>query len=349
MDGFNAQKPGQLFGGRRVRSIHLAVGDFDALILGTSRTYALSTRHPFFGEERTYGAILRQTSMVELGLVFDYAVRHQRLQTVVIGLDFLTFSGRRGKVADFSLSGFAGYSPWWLLAKTLPNGQTLGLSFRTLGINRGFIAPSSESIAMEEMLGAYRDDARGAFKLQIKRFLVSPTLYGCYLYDRKRVSLLGQMIRVAQAEGIRVVLFISPVHALQLETMRALNLFGTFEQWKRDVTLVVGQRATLWDFSGYNRFTTEPLPEDKSPMRWYRESSHYREELGDLVLDRLADPGAGPADFGTQLTPGNVESHLRRIRRARERYASAHARELAMVRAITQESEPERRLRCDWR
>jgi hypothetical protein len=69
----------------------------------------------------------------------------------------------------------------------------------------------------------------------------------------------------------------------------------------------------LGDFSGYNSMTTEPVPpsgDTTSRMKWYWESSHYRKELGDLVLDRLLEyEGTGraiPVDFGILLTRDNL-------------------------------------------
>ena len=348
LPGFNAEKPhGHKLGQRVVKSVHLALGDYDAWVLGTSRAGALfSPEHPFFRSERVYNAALMQSSMVEIAHVFDYAARHQDLDTVLIGLDFAAFNARRRTSGDFSESGFAGHSPWWLLAKSLPSGQTLELSFHTLAINLGLESPSDEASVMAEILGEYANDARVAFRFSIRYFLRRPDLYGCYLYDRERVEILGRIVRAARAGGARVVLLISPVHALQLETMRAVDLFEAFEQWKRDLTAVVGAEAPLWDFSGYNAFTTEPLPEEKGPMRWYTESSHYRPELGQVVLDRLAEPDGGPSDFGTRLTRANVESHLESTRTARERYAADHPERLEMIATWAVELEPERLRRC---
>jgi hypothetical protein len=84
----------------------------------------------------------------------------------------------------------------------------------------------------------------------------------------------------------------------------------------------------LWDFSGFTELTTEPFPplgDKETKMRWYWESSHYKKELGDLVLDRMFDykhpDREVPKDFGVLLTPENIESHLAWIREGRERWA----------------------------
>jgi hypothetical protein len=65
----------------------------------------------------------------------------------------------------------------------------------------------------------------------------------------------------------------------------------------------------LWDFSGYSSVTTEALPElgSRAEMRFYRDSSHFKDVVGDFVLDRLfglSHPRRPvPLDFGVRLTP----------------------------------------------
>jgi hypothetical protein len=75
-------------------------------------------------------------------------------------------------------------------------------------------------------------------------------------------------------------------------------------------------------------------------MRWYWESSHYKKELGDLVLDRVfgyAHPGRTVnEDFGVRLSSGNIEPHLERIRDERARWLAESAGEAAEIHAAAQ-------------
>jgi hypothetical protein len=63
-------------------------------------------------------------------------------------------------------------------------------------------------------------------------------------------------------------------------------------------------------------FTTEsvPISGDNTTMLWYWESSHYKKDLGDLVLDRIfdySDIGRRVSDdFGVRLTSENISSHF---------------------------------------
>jgi hypothetical protein len=94
----------------------------------------------------------------------------------------------------------------------------------------------------------------------------------------------------------------------------------------------------LWDFSGYNDITTEMVPaneDSKTRMRWYWESSHYRTETGDMILNRMFQIASGEStqgsDFGVLLNRATLEAHLSSIRLARQRYAEQRPQEVAEV------------------
>ena len=102
----------------------------------------------------------------------------------------------------------------------------------------------------------------------------------------------------------------------------------------------------IWDFSGYNSLTTEPVPplgDTETRMHWYFESSHYQKSLGDLVLDRIFDhqePGRTvPDDFGILLTSATLEAHLAQIRADRKRWRKAHPEDVAEIEALQTEGE----------
>jgi hypothetical protein len=149
---------------------------------------------------------------------------------------------------------------------------------------------------------------------------------------------LVEFVKMCRAHRIRIVLIIYPYHAHVLELFDAADLWRGFEDWKRElVALLVREvpddaksgNATLWDFSGFNPYTTEPVPAEgdlAKSMRWYRDPGHFTRELGDLVLARiLPQRSTEDADkFGVLLTPKNVEESLARIVQERGLYRDEH-------------------------
>jgi hypothetical protein len=136
-----------------------------------------------------------------------------------------------------------------------------------------------------------------------------------YKLSQERLLLLKSIIDSCQQKGIALTIFISPSHATDMEGLHALGLWSEFEQWKREVSKI----APIWDFSGYNSITTEPIAKN---MKYYLDSSHYRKETGDLILNRLLSyqENTVPEDFGVLMTPENIEAHLAKIRSDRENW-----------------------------
>src|SRR5204862_7431594 len=74
---------------------------------------------------------------------------------------------------------------------------------------------------------------------------------------------LAKILDRAAERGISVQLFITPVHARQLEVYRMLGLWEALENWKHAVARVAEgnhwrnthQRFTVWDFTDYSRLT----------------------------------------------------------------------------------------------
>jgi hypothetical protein len=160
-------------------------------------------------------------------------------------------------------------------------------------------------------------------------------------YDAERLALLREALDEASSAGVEVKIFISPIHALLIETMDRMGIAALYAQWKRDLVAMIegvnqahpsSQPIQLWDFGDYNTVNTErvPRPGDAAPMRGYWEPSHYRREIGDLVLARMLGRGAAalPDDFGVLLTPDTIERQEGRIRVARAAYRAANGADI---------------------
>jgi hypothetical protein len=145
---------------------------------------------------------------------------------------------------------------------------------------------------------------------------------------------LERIVALARKHRIDVTFVIYPYHAHILEMFHRTGLYPVFELWKKHLADIVSDATArnasgcrLWDFSGYNAYSTEyvPAPKDRSTtVQWYWESGHFKRELGDRVLARLFE-GGDPA-FGTCLGPGNVDEHNARLRDARAHYLLDTAR-----------------------
>lgn len=160
---------------------------------------------------------------------------------------------------------------------------------------------------------------------------------------------LREILAEARSRGTRLHIYLSPSHARMSEMIAYDGRWELFEEWKRKVTAVVAEDAAahpdapvpLWDFSGYNSVTTEPLPPEGAPAgswKYYLDTVHFSRVTADLMVDRMFDfHEAGrviPDDFGIRLTPANVEQVIADTRVAKARYEAARQDEIAALHAI---------------
>jgi len=164
-------------------------------------------------------------------------------------------------------------------------------------------------------------------------------------------QIFEKLLTFCENNKIDLKLFISPTHARTLKIIHLIGLWGDFERWKKMLVSNVDElspNTTLWDFSGFSTITTEPFPklnDTQKQMKWYWESSHYKKEVGNMILDKLFSlPGKGPtpADFGVQLLPQNIDDHLKTINSERKQYEQLFPDEITELKELIKETEKKR-------
>ncbi|MCE3263018.1 MAG: hypothetical protein K0R43_2097 [Pseudoduganella sp.] len=141
---------------------------------------------------------------------------------------------------------------------------------------------------------------------------------------------------------IRWRLYVNPTHAMTIDALYRAGRGAQYENWLAALA-AMGQRvraagcdARIYDFAGFNGVTSEPVPRegDRSDMRNYWETSHYREHVGRAILARLAGGPAGPDGFGAELEPATVGKRIAALRAARGAYLSTHPYEAGLAQRV---------------
>ncbi len=151
-------------------------------------------------------------------------------------------------------------------------------------------------------------------------------------------TVMGQLDKVTEnfcEYGTQLRFFIQPNHALS--ELHYLSQWEKRENWQRALVKLVDKRKAhgcdirLIDFSGFNDITAEEIPQKtgRDTMRYYWEQSHYRSEVGRMVLAKLfsVDRKAEPSEFGVELNGKVIEQHLENMRLSRDRYLKSHPME----------------------
>ncbi len=334
-----------------------------ALIFGTSReNHGIDPNHSGWpvASQRAYNFAMDAANMADIERLFEHASHVTQLKEVVIALDFLNmFDGSVPGAENFDTSLLVSDQHSALAASF--NAARYFVSWPMLRDSLRTVLHQDPALIDFESSG--RRTAR-VFEGAAKRFGQHHMFeYSEIKYLRARLPLpparrylprdadgptlrhLARILDRAADAGIGVRLYITPVHARQLEVYRTLGLWETLEQWKQDVLLTArgaGMRSThqefqVWDFADYSTLTTESVPGEADPqvrMQWYWESSHYRKPLGDRVLDRIfAVPGSGvPDDFGALLNglpQHDLQRYLEAVRERGATYRATHPADVA--------------------
>jgi hypothetical protein len=319
-------------------------GDWQVIILGSSRAESgLPADHPFLTTNRACNLSLTAARFPELVAALDFASRHNRLEHVILCLDFYMFSSGSRWLDNFAESRFNpdlnlfSYYCKQLLGRawTDRTWDTIGRRLRgykpvpqaTRGFHSHNLGPGT---SQRELFSRVMRVLGVGYRRQ--------TLDPAYLEEFRKV------VRVCRQQKIDLQVAIMPVHALDLELLYANGRWNEFEQWKQGLVRVLAEEGVegkfgLWDFTGYAGPPAEPVPPEgdvKSRMKFYFENSHCTPVLGSLMLDAIYG-GAETNGVGIKLNRSNVNARLAQILQERAAYARTNASEIAWAERILAE------------
>ncbi len=342
MVGINKIKPEKRKQVRLFKAIAVARLKPQMVFLGSSRTeFGLSTSHPVLRQfQPAYNLALPSPNMYEVRRYLEHAIANNQLQQVVLGIDFFMFNVFLANTPDFNENRLEKteitlqdtinsiYSIDVLLASLVtvrhnhqkPNGLDYFYPDGSRTENRDIIFGNQP---MRKIMRA---------GLQRNTFLAKQNPARRYQLSQKNLNELQTIVNLCREHQINLKIFISPAHATHWESIRVGGFWPVFEQWKREIVKIY----PIWDFSGYNSITTEPISDD---MKNYLDSSHYTQAIGNLILNRIFQTNQEkvPSDFGILITPENVESHIQRIQQDRAVWAEKHPEEVKFVQKLKPE------------
>jgi len=312
-----------------------------SIILGSSRAETgVAPAHPGWKFQPVYNLGLSDAGLYEMKRYFDHACAVSEIRQALLLLDFTAFLPGGKPAPDFREQRIQKlYWEDYLLG--LCSWDAVEGSFATWSGMPGqkrYLPDGSRDPAAEDERVRSKGGVRKAFEMVEGRF--TRTAPENVRLDEGMKKLFREIMATARQHKVDLRLAVTPVHARYLEMLDRAGSGAIFEEWKRVITRMVEEEAAssglpafaLLDFSGYNSFTTEPVP-DKGLGRYYLEGSHFNKELGNELLNRLfGDPAAlKPGEFGFPLTSSRIEEHLAADRAARDLYRRERAAELATL------------------
>lgn len=360
--GINGIKHGFLRNPRIAKAYSVTRYKPHTVILGTSRTEsAIDPGHPFFGGQPAYNLAFSGGSVYEMYRYLQHVSAIGSVRRVVVSVDFFQFKqetqwlspdfsedrlaiDREGRLAPFpwgdvlslAMSGSALKESWWSIRHQKRGGRA---DYR----DNGYREDSSDIPEILRKHNGQREEFINSERGYAKVYgtLVNP------VESSKTVAYnpyddVERILAWTRAKNMEVLFVIPPVHARHLEVIYQLGLWSKFDDWRRRLVQLIAADSSagcrLWDFSGYNAITAEDVPPlgSKTPMKWWRESSHATSATGNLMMDAIQGRAVGEVggSFGTCLYSANVEEALARTRQERDAWRSRHPGEVAEIAAV---------------
>lgn len=299
-----------------------------SIVLGTSRAeYGYDPTHPYFIQP-SYNLAVSGSSMYETRLYLEWALKQGKLQKVLLITDYRMFN----LVQQKSVSDLETYFQNNNIYSYLLSADTFKDTLLTvIGSSK---IPSYLGNGQREHFHNWDNILQNGGHLETmqkdeaKYYKDFPTNYTYRDTGNSSFFDFEKIVELCYQNNIELDIVFGPSHIRQWEALNYYLGYENWLKWKKDIVLSVNKSAQQFnktpfkivDFSVYHALTSEKVPTDKTTqMKYHWEASHYKHELGMIVLDRLTGKN-NFLDFGTELNLENIDSHLQNLQQDRTHF-----------------------------
>jgi len=354
LSDFNANKPDYINYLRLTHAYRVERLKPECVLLGTSRTgRGLSPEHSALAHLKCYNMALPAMSMYEMRRYLQHVQAIQPQKLVILAVELRMFnpeSDSSDTLFDTRLRvDSEGHRQFNLFSTQLPDLVSSLISLSALQASlttirkqswikdtlaaNGYWRPLTNQVDHAKMFIAFtRKSAEQFEEMKLKEDIF-----------HKNLEELRLLLRESYDLGTDVKLIIHPSHAWHWQTLWFSGLWPRFETMKRKMLSINAEEAVraghkaypVWDFSGSYSTALELIPEKQvETMHWFWEPVHYKNALGDIVLDQVMNEDMNHSkktDFGVRLDEAGLEDHLTRLRNLQKQYAANYPDQIAQI------------------
>lgn len=288
IEGFNAAKSERREQNYLFKAADLINQQPEVMLMGSSRAaFGLNPAHPVFAEQGyagVYNAALTGGHLYAQRRYIEHAIHNNpKLKLIIWGVDFFAFAESVGLPASFDDNRLG--------VRQLPVGDVVNAlwsldafqaSAATVMSNmrRPYYQPyyaNGQLTAMDMAEQVQRKGMMHRFEQSLRLYLNHPTRFKRYKPSQKAWQDFETTLKEAKEAGIEVRLFISPVHLLLLEAMKARGVYTLYTDWVDRISAL----PAFYDVQIGVDVRAEKLADE---MSFYWDVSHYRQNVGDQVL-----------------------------------------------------------------
>jgi hypothetical protein len=328
-------------------------GDYDSLIVGSSRARDifcpdLTALYP--GQDiRCYNGGMAHADFSMARRLLVHANTVTPLKRAIIALDFFGFNTGYtpfDKTDAERFLGQPGRLPGGLFSdvcRLLFSRDALAKGLETIANSR----PPAPSAGPDIACAATPAAAAASHNPFVGFYPAVLQFYQNYAFTNPRTGAssledLRMLLRYCRDRDMETFVLINPFHAVLYDVLREAGLWETYLQWRQAVIALTaevnargpGPRIALWDFSGYNPVTTEPVLTDQGlrhELDYFADSFHYKRTVGNCMLRRMLAGEDVIAGFGRELGPQDAAFDAARLEAGHARFARDQAAYIDLV------------------
>lgn len=327
---------------RVFRILNLDIENTDLLVIGSSRAavYDETLMKDYWKYEKFQNLSISSLRVKEFKDILEHIIENSNVENIIYIADFFAhnsiFPYERGYI-----NGAIGRDGNWKL-------WSVGL-FSLTAIKESIITLRRSLIQKNDNQKSKNRNSREIvkkntlkdFDRQLISYLKEPSFYSSFKLDKKAILDLGEIINEFQSKKGKVTIIMSPVHAWQIQAIDIANLFNEFKEWKKLYALMASYYdIDVWDFSNYNKFSTEQVSNE---MNWYNDSSHYSGNfvtiINKCIIDNECKLNNKEMDLlGKKIFKGNIDDHLRNLHLRHEEYKKSRLNEILYLQELNQKA-----------
>jgi hypothetical protein len=295
------------------------------LIVGSSRSAELPPQPLQALGGIAYNAALPGTSLREMRLMVEHAQAIKPLKFVLMGIVLFHEDNRYRKIdaglMDKLLHSYQKFEDYW---RSLFSVDAIVDSWRVL-----FGSRRSQR--------EYHED--GTWDL-ISRVAATPAWrYGTLVRqsyhseitiknDPLAFTELNELLDFADANGIRLILLISPMQGLLMHTVYLAGTWENYLDWQRELVAMVAGRSSNTPIYGVEDKPRLVLEAIDAPRPLFQDGIHYTRRAGVEIITCLAAPCDSDLQ-PTRLSLGSIDAYLERVDALRRQYIQANPADVA--------------------
>jgi len=341
--GFNENKPAASNRIRVTKPHRVSSLQPQVLIMGNSRVeIGIKPNTPLLRGKTVYNLSLAGATLhSQIDHIYHAAHDNQRLETVILGIDFFDFLvTETGNETDQLKTSYSHRLKYF---QNEPDSKNKNLELFSLVFSLDSLESSLRTILTQNSIAdtitplgfndaqSYVEIIQHEGKVPLFKQKLAFIEYKLrqkqwQLHSKEgtpfspKFEKLMQLITHLKANNIELKLFINPYHYTYLQKINDEGYFELYLAWKkllcRFLMLEKNSNTQIIDFSGFNKYSLEhsALNQPYQRMIWFWEPAHYTSELGDIILKRLYT--SENIEFGVNINCEAIQKILEQERQA---------------------------------